>query len=149
MECEPIRLRWHKWELSGTLYFEFQPGAFAGRHWQPESVFVREEFVADLERVVARLATGHGAWAHYGATVVPAAEWPPILAGFEGLAMGLRRADRSSAAELLPSLFRWFEPVAGRNWRRYVLQYAALTSDLSAWVRGRLGEQSAVSVLGI
>jgi hypothetical protein len=116
-------------------------------HWQPESVFVREEFWADLGAVVARHAPGYG---HDSFTPVAAPAWAGILAEFDALAAGLRAAlERPAAAALLPSLFRWFEPLAGRYWRRYVLQYAALVRELSAWVRAQLADHDAVSVLGI
>jgi len=143
---EVIRLLRHRWELRGTLYFEFQPGVHAGLHWQPGSVFVREEFWADLGAVVARHAPGYG---HYSFTPVAAPAWAGILSEFDALSAGLRDADRVAAAALLPSLFRWFEPLAGPRWRRHVLQYAALARELSAWVRSQLPEHGAVSVLGI
>lgn len=144
---EVIRLLRHRWELRGTLYFEFQPGVRAGRHWQPGSVFVREEFWADLGAVVARHAPGYG---HYSFTPVLAPAWAGILVEFDALAAALCGAvERPAAADLLPCLFRWFEPLAGRYWRRHVLQYAVLVRELSVWVREQLAERDAVSVLGI
>ena len=101
MEWEPIRLRWHKWELKGTLYFEFQPGVHAGRHWQPGSVYIWEEYVADLERLVAWHAAEYGTWSHYGVTIVSATQWHSILTEFEGLSASLRTADRVATSELM------------------------------------------------
>jgi hypothetical protein len=142
-----IRLLRNRWELRGTLYFEFQPGTFAGRHWQPGSVYVREEFWADLGAVVARHAPGYS---HYSFTPIAADAWTGILAEFEALVTVLRAArDHAAALALLPSLSRWFEPLGGVYWRRYVLQYAALVRDLSGWVRAQLAEYETVSVLGI
>lgn len=144
---EVIRLLHHRWELRGTLYFEFQPGLHAGLHWQPGSVFVREEFWADLGAVVGRHAPGYG---HYSFTPIAAPSWDGILSEFDALATGLRAAlERPAAAVLLPALFRWFEPLAGTYWRHYVLQYAVLVRELSGWVRGQLAEHGSVSVLGI
>jgi hypothetical protein len=142
-----IRLLRNRWELRGTLYFEFQPGTYDGRHWQPGSVYVYEEFWADLGAVVARHVPGYS---HYAFTPIAAKSWAAILAEFAALATGLRAARaRSDAAALLPSLFSWFEPLAGVYCRRYVLQYAALVRELSCWVRSQLSEYGAVSVLGI
>lgn len=144
---EVIRLLRHRWELRGTLYFEFLPGVHAGLHWQSGSVFVREEFWADLGAIVARHAPGYG---HYSFTPVAEESWASILSEFDALAAGLRAAvELPAAAALLPSLFRWFEPLAGPYWRRYVLQYAAMVKELSVWVRGKIAEHGTVSVLGI
>ena len=73
---EVIRLLHHRWELRGTLYFEFQPGLHAGLHWQPGSVFVREEFWADLGAVVGRHAPGYS---HYSFTPIAAPSWDGVL----------------------------------------------------------------------
>lgn len=147
LEFEVIRLLRHRWELHGTLYFEFQPGVFAGQHWQPGSVYVYEEFWADLGAIVARHVPGYS---HYAFTSVSAESWVCILGEFDVLTSGLRAAKhRPDAAIRLPSLFRWFEPLEGRYWRRYVLQYATLVRELSEWVRSQLAEHGTVSVLGI
>ena len=144
---EAIRLLRHRWELRGTLYFEFQPGIHAGLHWQPGSVYVREEYWADLGAVVARHVP---AYSHYSFTLIAAQVWAGILADFDTLAAGLRAAvSRSVSEALLPSLFRWCDPLAGGYWRRYILQFAALVRELSAWVRVHLLQHGAVSVLGI
>jgi len=144
---EVIRLLRHRWELRGTLYFEFQPGVHAGQHWQSGSVFVREEFWADLGAIVGR---HEPRYTHYAFAPVAAPAWACILAEFDILAFGLLAAVvRPAAAILLPSLFRWFEPLETAFWRRYVLQYAALVRELSGWVRGQLAEHGVVSVLGI
>jgi hypothetical protein len=142
-----IRVLRNRWELRGTLFFEFQPGSYAGQHWQPGSVYVYEEFWPDLGAIVAQHVSEYS---HYAFMPIGAKAWAGILADFEYLATSLRAAgERSAAAALLPVLFRWFEPLDGVYWRRYVLQYAALVRELSVWVRAQLAETETVSVLGI
>jgi hypothetical protein len=136
-----------RWELRGTLFFEFQPGAYTGQHWQPGSVYVYEEFWPDLEDIVARHISEYS---HSACTPVGAKAWSAILSDFDEFANALRGARvRPAAAALLPVLFRWLEPLEGAYWRRYVLQYAALVRELTLWLRVQLAENDTVSVLGI
>jgi hypothetical protein len=146
LSVQVIRLLRQRWELRGTLYFEFQPGVYSGQHWQPGSVFVYEEFWADLGTVVARHESRYG---HYAFTPVAAPVWSRILTELDDLAADLKAADREGAALLLPALFRWFVPPEGLAWRRAALRYATLTRELAAWVREQLDEHEVVSVLGI
>jgi hypothetical protein len=144
---EVIRLLRHRWELHGTLYFEFQPGVHAGLHWQPTSVYVREEFWADLGTVLAR---HERRYSHYGFTAIAAPAWASILQDFDALAAGLKMAvARQEAGELLPHLFRWHAPLGGAFWRRYTLQYGSMTRELACWIRNQLAKDDVVSVLGI
>lgn len=144
---EVIRLLRHRWELHGTLYFEFQPGVHAGKHWQPTSVFIREEFWADLGTIVAR---HEQRYSHYAFSPISELTWAVILPEFDALAVLLKAATgREHAIALLPHLFLWFEPMEGTFWRRYVLQYASMTRELADWVRVQLPNHGAVSVLGI
>ena len=141
-----IRLLRFRWELRGTLYFEFQPGNFSGLHWQPGSVFIYEEFWGDLGAIVDRHEPRYG---HYAFTPITDRTWSGILADFDALATNLKVADRDQAEAFLPILFRWFVPPEGLAWRRAALRYARLTRELSAWVREQLSEYDTVSVLGI
>jgi hypothetical protein len=110
-------------------------------------VYIYEEFWPDLGAIVASHVSEYS---HYAFTPVGAEAWAGILADFENLATALRAAgERSVAAALLPVLFRWFEPLDGVYWRRYVLQYAALVRELCVWVRTQLATNGTVSVLGI
>jgi len=143
---EVIRLLRHRWELRGTLYFEFQPGVHAGLHWQAGSVYVREEFWADLGTIVAK---HEPRYSYYAFTPVSAPVWAGILEEFDRLAIELMAADREQTAMLLPALFSWFVSPDGLAWRRVGLRYTLLIRELSAWVREQLVEYGVVSVLGI
>jgi len=144
-----VRLFRARSELRGTLYIEFQPGVYADEHWRPGSVFVREEFWADLERIVHRREPGYGDWGHYGVTPITAANWSGILADFDDLAIKLKSADREEAVALLPSLLREYEPFQGPGRRAVALRYAMLARDLSKWVRRTLETHDTATILGI
>jgi hypothetical protein len=134
-------------DVSGSLYFELQPGAYAGECWRDESVYVKEEVFAYLEVLVARHVP---AFSHWAFTDVSREQWIPLLQDLAQFADGLDTArEMDDVRGELGSLFTDSKEQFAADFDSNARALAALIRDLVAWVNEQLKTHDGVAILGI
>lgn len=103
-------------DFKGSCYIEVGPGAYDGKHWQPDFVFIDEDSFCVTEGIVRK---HFPAYDHYGMNSIPeeqahiiVAEWKNAAHALitssepvsELLGLGYRDSDRTEIARFLQEL---------------------------------------------
>ncbi len=131
--------------LEGTAFIELVPGRFDGRHWQPRSIFVKEDAFVVAEGIIARHYEGYNP---LGPNEIPREIGRLVLEDWRSAAIALGDLQVRDAVEMLgvPDAWRVEVGAALSGQRDDIIE---MLRRVSAWVEQAYEQTDCVSVLGV
>lgn len=132
-------------QLENTWYYEFLPGLFKGKHWNPDSVFVDGDAFVLIEGIFQSCVPN---FAPYGPTTASGRVLERLAAELKALEAAVEAAESATGvsawhdidAELLQGL---------PDWSLAKPQILGMLQDLRRWLLARRAADRPVSILGI
>ncbi len=142
-----IRVITNKDELEGTGYIEVLPGSYKNQCWNEGSLFFEEEVFGYLEPLIERHEPTYD---HYAFTEIEKKQWVAIADDLDALHSLL--TSRVEVAELQNHIGFIFKGTAehfAENFEPNKAALALLIAEFSGWIRAKLKEHSAMTILGM
>ena len=144
-DIEKIRLL-KKGEFTGSLYFEFVPGAYTGNHWQENAVYLSDEVFELIEPVFTKVIPSFG---RYSPNEISRGNWELIILEFQAVKETLVKASTPADIREKIWLYGKFETLFFEHFDDARFALLKLITELSAWLNIQLRTHEKVSVLGI
>lgn len=125
----------YKKDFKGTDYIEVGPGAYDGKHWQPDFVFIDEDIFYVAEGIVRK---HFPAYDHYGMNSIPEEPARGIVAEWEKAAHAL-----VTSSEAVPELFGLGYRDSDRA------EIARFLQELAGVCETFIGSKSSFCILGL